>query len=107
MEDVMYFSMKRHKEITQKAKELGYYYTAEFATGYMMTHHFWEFIADFFIVGIPIGLILLICVRWLSMSNMSIFAPIYCNICKDIHEHFLPNAGLALCILEHRAKADD
>lgn len=56
----MYFSFKRDKEITEKAKELGGYYTAEFATGYMMTHYFWEWIADFFITAIPIVLIILI-----------------------------------------------
>ena len=61
----MYFSIKRHKEIVEKANALGGYYCAEFEMGYMMTHHFWEWIADFFIGGIPAILIILL-FMWLK-----------------------------------------
>lgn len=48
----MYFSLvKRNKEITNKAKELNGYYTAEFSSGYMMTHYPKEFLLDIIITG--------------------------------------------------------
>ena len=52
----MYFSIKRDKEISDKAKELGGYYTSEFATGYMLTYHPLEYFADILMIG-PVVLI--------------------------------------------------
>ena len=59
----MYFTLKRAKEIDDKAKECGYFYTAEFATGYMMNEHFFEWICDLFIMSIPILIFMLIIIR--------------------------------------------
>ena len=58
----MIFSIMKDKEITKKAHELGTYYTAEFAVGYMMNHYPMLFILDIFIPPIVLcGIIWLFC----------------------------------------------
>lgn len=58
----MIFTFMKDKEITEKAKELGGYYTAEFAVGYMMTHHPILFILDFIVPGVfVVGLLFIFC----------------------------------------------
>ena len=50
----MIFTLMKDKEITKKAKELGGYYTAEFAMGYMMTHHPVLLMLDFLMASLLI-----------------------------------------------------
>jgi len=58
----MIFTMMKDKEITAKAKELGGYYTAEFAIGYMMTRYPFLFVLDILIPGIVImGIVWIFC----------------------------------------------
>ena len=59
----MIFSIMKDKEITKKAHDLDTYYTAEFATGYMMTHYPMLFILDIFIPTIILfGIMWLFCI---------------------------------------------
>lgn len=55
----MIFGIMKDKEIKKKAKDLGGYYTAEFAIGYMMTHHPVLFLLDIIVpVVVMVSLIL-------------------------------------------------
>ena len=58
----MIFTLMKDKEITKKASELGYYYTSEFAIGYMMTHYPILFILDILIPAVVIlGITIIFC----------------------------------------------